>query len=690
MKRDIGYDNPSPRQFANDLLAGKSFERGDAWAHHMPVEVYVQVASACNLDCYMCYEHLRPEKYKRGRGLRVLGPELFAKLEREVLPQALKITFGVGGEPMLCEHLLDYIERSYALNQHVHLMTNGTRITTDKSAETLARCLSSIEISIDAATKETYERIRIGSKWEKLLANLERLNRFRDRYAHDERTHLSLCFVMMQSNVHELPAFVELGRRLGADRVAAWHVIPVTPAGKEESLQHAKERSDHFLRLAHMKAREIGIEADLVRPFDPKLEEELAPLIAESRQGAIARKEAREHERAAANEAREKDAAEWLEDERAWSRALTGRHADERTLPAAALFVDRGAVSPGATLQHDAPEEEAWQNSTIEEGLTTVPGDVDPGTGVRRGAAWQPMIDPPPVDDAARALAEFDARPKAKRLHCHMPTMTAFIFFDGRVFPCCHPHAHTKLPMGDLRRQSFREIWNGRAYRNLRAGLKLGDPPPLCQRCSIMQSPPPVFENEDEIEGQAADLASYYGALDLEPRAKHESSTILSSVRDDAHIPSHLEVAASDRAEAEAQRDEIARELRSRSKSWDSERAAIEADHAARDAERKVLFAELSKNADDIRQLKEHAATIESELTELRKHAVTLQTERDAQHGHIDTIDRENHAMKAHIAALESLHGELEAHAANLQYVVDSTHAERIHALRTWFWSWRR
>jgi MoaA/NifB/PqqE/SkfB family radical SAM enzyme len=642
MKSDIGYKNPNARQFANDLLAGKSFERGDARAFHMPVEVYVQVASACNLDCYMCYEHLRPEKFKRGRGLRVLGPELFAKLEREVLPHSLKITFGVGGEPMLCEHLLDYIERSYALNLHVHLMTNGTRITTDKTAERLARCLSSMEVSIDAATKETYERIRIGSKWEKLLSNFERLNRFRDRYPESERTHLSLCFVMMQSNVHELPAFVELGRKLGADRVAAWHVIPVTPDGKKESLQYDKEKSDHFLRLAHLKARDIGIEADLVRPFDPKLEEELAPLIAESRQGAIARKEARERERSAGeSRAREKSADEWLEDEDAWSRPLTGKHAHEPSVSGGALFVERGAsngatpsnggasngtrsnnggTNNGATLHNggagngaahhggaehnsrgsEAAEDEPWKGTTIEEGLAIVPGDVDPSTGVRLGAAWQPMADPPPHEDAARALAEFEARPKAARLHCHMPTMTAFIFFDGRVFPCCHPHAHTKLPMGDLRRQSFREIWNGRAYRNLRAGLRLGDPPPLCQRCSIMQSPPPVFEDEDELEGQAADLASYYGALDLEPRAEHESSN-----------------------------------------SWDLEREA--------------MF---------------------EQLAESKKR--------------IDAVEHENRGMKAHIAAIESQRAGLALHAKNLDYLVKSTGAERIHALRTWLKFWKR
>lgn len=672
MKSEVGYKNRTPRQFANDMLGVKSFERGDAWAHHMPVEVYVQVASACNLDCYMCYEHLRPKEFKRGRGLRVLGPELFAKLEREVLPYSTKITFGVGGEPMLCEHLLDYIERAHKLNQHVHLMTNGTRITTDKAAATLARCLSSMEVSIDAATKQTYERIRIGSKWETILANFERFNRFRDQYSGAERTHLSLCFVMMRSNVHELPGFVELGRRLGADRVAAWHVIPVTPAGREESLQYEKEKSDHYLRLAHQKAREIGIEADLVKPFDPRLEEELAPLIAQSRQGAIERKDAKEHDRAAAPESRvvldEKAPDQWMEDEHAWSRPLTGKHAEERALPAAALRVERKGPSEGATLHHDdgaAEDEEPWKGTTIVEGLATAPGEVDPRTGVRMGAAWQPLADPPPADDAERALAEFDARPKAKRLHCHMPSLTAFIFFDGRVFPCCHPHAHTKLPMGDLRVQSFREIWNGRAYRNLRAGLVLGDPPPLCQRCSIMQSPPPVFENEDELEGQASDLASYYGALDLEPRADHDAPQDLVSALDDAGLAQHLKVSAAERAAFEAERAEMVAHIRT-----------IE---------------------DEIKQQKGHIATLEAHLKRLLPHSRTLERETAAQKGHIAFIERENGEQKGHIenverekAHLEAVIADFESHVRNLEFLVQTSHARAIHALKQKIYFWRR
>ena len=94
------------------------------------------------------------------------------------------------------------------------------------------------------------------------------LNKFRDAIPAEERPHLSLCFVLMKSNVHEFPLFVEVGQGLGADRVSGWHVIPMTAEGKDETLQEERARSNHFLKLAVERAESIGMEIDIPELFD--------------------------------------------------------------------------------------------------------------------------------------------------------------------------------------------------------------------------------------------------------------------------------------------------------------------------------------------------------------------------------------------------------------------------------------
>ncbi|MEW6028303.1 MAG: radical SAM protein [Chloroflexota bacterium] len=64
---------------------------------------------------------------------------------------------------------------------------------------------------------------------------------------------------------------------------------------------------------------------------------------------------------------------------------------------------------------------------------------------------------------------------------CYAPWTHSLIDFNGLVYVCCMTREQIQ-PLGDIRKQSFREIWEGAAYRNIR--LKM-HPPALkpCQRC---------------------------------------------------------------------------------------------------------------------------------------------------------------------------------------------------------------
>jgi radical SAM protein with 4Fe4S-binding SPASM domain len=411
---------PSAGQRLNELVAKNALQRGEGVAHHLPIEVYLQVASACNLDCYMCSEHLRPPEWRHGRGLVSLSTELFDRIVDEVFPFSSRITIGLGGEPMISPNFLHYVERAHAAGQQISLTTNGTRINRDLEAETLARCVSFIQMSIDGATKETYERIRLGSHWSKIRANLLLLNKYRMQYPPKQRTHLSFFFVLMKSNVHELPAMVRLAHEFHADRLHAQHVIPVTEEGKAESLIEEPDRYDRYLAETLQEGRRLGIDLDLPKAYREK----------------------------AARKTAARDAA----------------------------ASDLGFL------------------------------EASPDSSARKAA-----------DSASASNGAHPPRPPAKRIPCHMPTMTVYIFYDGRVFPCCHPFAHKKMPMGDLRTQSFAEIWNGVRYRNLRAGLFSGDAPSICRSCSIANDPPPEYEDPDALDAQGEDIDTYYAGRELAP-----------------------------------------------------------------------------------------------------------------------------------------------------------------------------
>ena len=63
---------------------------------------------------------------------------------------------------------------------------------------------------------------------------------------------------------------------------------------------------------------------------------------------------------------------------------------------------------------------------------------------------------------------------------CVLPWTMAVVTTTGDVIPCCTMFAS----MGNLREESFQDIWNGERYRALRRGLLSAAPPPSCVVCA--------------------------------------------------------------------------------------------------------------------------------------------------------------------------------------------------------------
>lgn len=71
---------------------------------------------------------------------------------------------------------------------------------------------------------------------------------------------------------------------------------------------------------------------------------------------------------------------------------------------------------------------------------------------------------------------------------CLQPWMTFIVKSNGEVRPCCG----TDKVFGNLTDQSFEEIWNGPAYRDLRSRSATGNFPSICTNC-LGESRTPSF-----------------------------------------------------------------------------------------------------------------------------------------------------------------------------------------------------
>jgi radical SAM protein with 4Fe4S-binding SPASM domain len=76
------------------------------------------------------------------------------------------------------------------------------------------------------------------------------------------------------------------------------------------------------------------------------------------------------------------------------------------------------------------------------------------------------------------------------RRYCGYPSQRLVIASTGLVYPCCID-LHETMPVGDVKKQTIAEIWNGQALRDLRVNLRSDSPQmwsDTCRKCESWMS----------------------------------------------------------------------------------------------------------------------------------------------------------------------------------------------------------
>jgi radical SAM protein with 4Fe4S-binding SPASM domain len=118
--------------------------------------------------------------------------------------------------------------------------------------ELLARLVNNLAlliVSIDAAKKKTYESIRRGAKFDRVIDNIRRFNLERNKILIN-KPELIFRTVLLRRNIEELPDYVRLAKSLEADGIGACHANIFRKDLKNESLVYHKELANRCLKQA--------------------------------------------------------------------------------------------------------------------------------------------------------------------------------------------------------------------------------------------------------------------------------------------------------------------------------------------------------------------------------------------------------------------------------------------------------
>jgi len=143
-----------------------------------PLLLDIELASACNLKCPMCYTITEEFKTKVAKGL--IDWDLFRKIIDEVKGKVFAVRLSLRGESTLHKKFIDCIRYCKEAGiKEISTLTNGSKLRGDYLKDVVHAGIDWITISIDG-TGKTYEKIRKPIKFEEICENLRQIKIFKN------------------------------------------------------------------------------------------------------------------------------------------------------------------------------------------------------------------------------------------------------------------------------------------------------------------------------------------------------------------------------------------------------------------------------------------------------------------------------------------------------------------------------
>ena len=230
----------------------------------LPTLVSVETTSICNLRCVMC-GHAIGDVHR----LKHMPNDQIETLRPALAVADLIQLHGIG-EPTASPSFWKIMESGYINPDAAVNVNSNFTLLNDKKINTLvnSHLKLSLNVSTDAATPETYAKIR-GFDLQIVLDNIRKVISLRNGNKYPE---IFMNMTLMRENIEEVVQFIELAHELGVDRVCLWHLNHWDDATMakykidrdgwrfdyaEQGLWNYPELSDGYIKKAVKRASEL-------------------------------------------------------------------------------------------------------------------------------------------------------------------------------------------------------------------------------------------------------------------------------------------------------------------------------------------------------------------------------------------------------------------------------------------------
>ncbi len=176
-------------------------ESGDLGA---PLYIAWQVTNECNLACLHCIEESGPGKAFHDE----LDHEQAGRFLEQVMDLEVPYLSFSGGEPMVHPRFFDMVEYVCRRNGQLKIETNGHYLTPENCVRLKALGVKAVQVSLDGATRETFNRMRVRGDFDLCVDGVRNLKK--------AGVPIEINYSPTRFNAHEIGAAVDLAAELGA------------------------------------------------------------------------------------------------------------------------------------------------------------------------------------------------------------------------------------------------------------------------------------------------------------------------------------------------------------------------------------------------------------------------------------------------------------------------------------------
>lgn len=212
-----------------------------------PLYIAWQVTNECDLACLHCIEESGPGKAFRDE---LSESQAFAFLEQVAAEQVPYMSFS-GGEPTLHPRFFEMAAYLCERQTQLKIETNAHTLTAEGCARLKRSGVKAVQVSLDGATRETFNRMRVRGDFDRALAGIAHLR--------SAGVPIEINYSPTRFNIHEIGRAVDLAFELGAESFYTGRTMYTGNAVKTwQRLAPAEEQYTGFFATLHAKAAEYS------------------------------------------------------------------------------------------------------------------------------------------------------------------------------------------------------------------------------------------------------------------------------------------------------------------------------------------------------------------------------------------------------------------------------------------------